>query len=416
MSHRRVHRRVVLQMSAAGGLAAILGVPALAQSQSPNEKLNIAVIGCGNRGAQNIDGITGRKVQNLGGMAQENIVALCDVDDRQAAGSFRRFPKAAKFKDFRKMLETMEKQIDAVLVAAPDHIHAPASVMAMKMGKHCYCEKPLAHSVYEARVMAQIARQNKLATQMGNQVHACDNYRRIIELLRSDAIGPVRECYVWIKVGDPWHGVYTGKSVSRASDPRAILDRPKETPPVPPGLDWDLWLGPAPFRPYHGCYVPHDWHYWWDFSGGTLSNFGCQFMDCPFWALDLRHPTTIASEGEPLKPEGTPHNQIVHYEFPTRGKMPPVKLIWMNGPKIECPRPLEPALFAEWPNGYLFVGDKGMLLGDYNRRKLLPEREFKGFQPPPQTIPSSIGTPRGMAAGLQDRQADDERFRLRRRR
>lgn len=331
-----------------------------AENRSPNEKLNIAGIGVGGQGAWNI-----------GNCAGENVVALCDVDDRRAKGSFERFPQAKKYRDFRKLLDEMGNQIDAVLVGTPDHIHAPAAVAAMRMGKHCYCEKPLAHTVAEVRMMIELANKNKLATQMGTQIHAGTNYRRVVELVQSGAIGPVSEVHVW-------HPVSYGGG-----------DRPTDTPPVPPELDWDLWLGPAPVRPYHPCYLPGTWRSWWDFGSGGLGDFGCHYMDLPFWALKLRHPTTVETEGPPLHPERTSPGLIVRYEFPARGDLPPVKMTWYDGGKR--PSFLAERKIPEWGAAVLFIGQKGMLIADYGNHKLLPEDQFAGFKRPDPTIPDSIG-------------------------
>jgi len=356
------NRRQVLRQAALAGAAAALGTlpakPLLAAS--PNEKLNVAVVGCGGRGGA-----------DLGGVSSENIVALCDVDDRRAARAYKAHPKARRFRDFRKMLDAVGREIDAVVVSTPDHTHAPPAVAAMKMGKHCYCEKPLAHSVYEVRTMREIAQQKKLATQMGTQIHAEPNYRRVVELIQSGAIGPVGEVHVW------FGGSYAGK------------DRPKETPPVPPELDWDLWLGPAPTRPYHPCYLPGTWRRWWDFGCGALGDFGCHYMDLPFWALGLRYPTSVEAEGPPVHPEGTPGWLTIRYEFPARGALPPVRLTWYDGGKR--PEPVQQGKVPNWGSAVLFVGQKGMLLADYGRRKLLPEAQFDGFQAPKPTIPDSIG-------------------------
>ncbi|MFW6170925.1 MAG: Gfo/Idh/MocA family protein, partial [Planctomycetota bacterium] len=242
-----------------------------------NEKLDVAIIGAGGRGAANLQRVK-----------DENIVALCDVDQRRAANSFARYPAAKHYADYRKLLDELEHQLDAVVVSTPNHIHVPASVTAMQMGKHVYCEKPLAHSVQEARLAANVAAEKDVATQMGTQIHASDNFRRIVELLRGGAIGEVRECHCWLRGGG------------------SAGDRPTETPPVPEGLDWDLWLGPAPKRPYHPCYVPHDWHYWWDFGGGAFGNMGCHYFDLPFWALKLRAPHSVDAEGPDPHPESTP--------------------------------------------------------------------------------------------------------------
>ena len=213
------------------------------------------------------------------------------------------------------MLDEMDSQIDAVVVSTPNHIHAPASVTAMRMGKHCYCEKPLTHSVYEARVAAQVAAEKKLATQMGTQIHASDNFRRVVELIRAGAIGPVREVPL----------LAPRRRLAPAIAPR----RPRRCPRA---CDWDLWLGPAPERPYHPCYVPHDWHYWWDFGGGAFGNMGCHYLDLAFWALDLRHPDddrgrrAAGPSREHARAAGTSATSS-----PPAASMPPVTLTWNHG-------------------------------------------------------------------------------------
>jgi predicted dehydrogenase len=327
---------------------------------SPNEKLNLAGIGVGGQGGWDV-----------AECASQNIVALCDVDDRRAAGSYTRFPKAKRFRDFRKMLDAMGREIDAVVVGTPDHTHAPAAVRAMTMGKHCYCEKPLAHCVYEVRSMIDLAKKNKLATQMGTQIHAGGNYRRVVELVQSGAIGPVGEVHVWHPVG------YGGG------------DRPVETPPIPPELDWDLWLGPAPKRPYHPVYLPGAWRSWWDFGTGGLGDFGCHYMDLPFWALKLRHPTTVEAEGPPIHPERTSPGLIIRYAFPARGDLPAVKMTWYDGGKR--PGFLAERKIPDWGAAVLFIGQKGMLLADYGRHQLLPESQYADFRRPAPSIPESIG-------------------------
>ncbi len=359
-----INRREALRRASLAGIAVwTAGRAGRAGAQSPNEKLNVAVIGCGNRGGA-----------NLAGVASQNIVALCDVDDRQAVKAFEQFPKARKYRDFRKMLAEMDKQIDAVVVSTADHTHAAASMMAIKMGKHVYCEKPLTHDVYECRKLAEAAKEHKVATQLGTQIHAGDNYRRVVELVQSGAIGPVREVYCWM-----------GRSGKRGRSG----DRPKDTPPVPKELDWDLWLGPAPYRPYHPCYCPGAWRSWWDFGNGTLGDFGCHYMDLPFWALGLRYPTTVEGEGSPVNPETCPPSLMVRWEFPARGDAPPVKLTWCHG--IDLPPVFEHPELAKDPYGILFVGDKGMLAAHYGWLRLMPAAQFAGFQPPKPTIPKSLG-------------------------
>ena len=308
-SIQRIRRRDLLGASAVAGAAA-LALPTIAQARSPNEKLSIAGIGVGGQGGWDIDNCAG-----------ENIVALCDVDDRRCESTVQKFPKAKRYRDFRKMLDEMGHQIDAVVVGTPDHVHAPASAMAMRMGKHCYCEKPLTHTVYEARVLSQIAYEKKLATQMGTQIHAGTNYRRVVELVRAGAVGPIREVHVWLgaKFDGPAKPVGTKQP-----------DAPKEAMPVPSTLDWDLWLGPAPFRPYSPTYVPFQWRYWWAFGNGALGDFFCHFCDLAFWALELRHPLMVEAEGS-VHPESAAHWTIARQEYPARGNLPPVTLTWYHG-------------------------------------------------------------------------------------
>ena len=363
-----MRRRDFLRASAlAPVLAAPFPVPAWAESRSPNEKLNVAVIGASGRG--------GRATHVV---CDENLVGLCDVDERRLARAGEKFPKAKKYVDFRKMLTEMDGQIDAVVVCTPDHTHMPAGVMAMKMGKHCFCQKPLGHNIHEVRIGTEVAKKNKLATQIGTQMHATDNYRRVVELIAAGTIGPVREVHVWCDMG------YAGR----------IRPMPKETPPVPKHLHWDLWLGPAPYRPYHPCYCPGVWRWWWDFGNGTLGDMGCHLMDLPFWALNLRYPTTVEAEGPPVNPETVPPWLTVRYEFPARGDLPPVKLTWYDGKKKP---PLLKEKNVQWSRGIyfvggvLFVGTEGMLVADYTRRELYPKQKFADFQPPEPTIRKSIG-------------------------
>ena len=356
MSRHLVHRRDFLKGVAATGVGASLGRRAVAK---PNEKLNIGIIGTSGRALSNIEGVEG-----------ENIVAICDIDDRLIGRALDKFPGAKAFHDFRKLIEW--KWLDAVVVSTADHTHAPAAAMALRMGKHVYCEKPLTHSVHEARVVAGLAQESKLATQMGTQIHATENYRRVVELVRSGAIGPVKEVHVWC----------TGKSWSGGT-------RPTDTPAVPSYLKWDLWLGPAPERPYHSTYLPANWRRWWDFGNGTLGDMACHVMDLPFWALDLRHPSTIEAQGPTADPETTPSGLVINYEFPARGDRGPLKLTWYDG-DAKVPILAEHNL-KKWGLGVLFVGEKGMLQADYGRRLLFPEKEFQDFSPPEKTIPASIG-------------------------
>ena len=269
----------------------VAGFPSLGRSDSPNEKLNLGVVGPAGRGGENHHGV-----------AHQNIVAICDVDKDRAAEPLKRFPGAKFYQDYRKLIDA--EKIDGIVVSTADHTHAHASITAMRRGIHCYCEKPLTHSVWEARLAARTAKKYHVVTQMGTQIHAENNYRRVVEVIQSGAIGPVRQVHVW--VGKGWGGG----------------DRPTEKPAVPANLDWDLWLGPAPARPYHSTYLPANWRRWWDFGNGTLGDMGCHYMDLVFWALGLRHPKTIQAEGPPLNPETAPLGMKVTYEFPAGGTNP----------------------------------------------------------------------------------------------
>jgi predicted dehydrogenase len=329
------------------------------KQEPPSDRLNIGIIGTANRAASNISGVS-----------SQNIVAVCDIDDNYLTAISQKYPEAKKYNDFRKLLE--QKDIDAVVISTADHTHAVATIAALNAGKHVYCEKPLAHTIYEARAVANVAaKHKKLATQMGTQIHAGNNYRRVVELVQSGAIGKISECQIWCEKS--WSGG----------------ERPTETPEVPRNLHWDLWLGPVAARPYHPAYLPKTWRRWWEFGGGTLGDMGCHYMDLAFWSLKLRHPLTIEAEGPAVKKETTPGWLIVHYEYEAREGMPPVKVTWYDGGK-------QPALVTEgkvppWKNGVLFVGEKGMLVADYNQYKLLPESDFAGFVSLQQKIPNSIG-------------------------
>ena len=357
---RRTSRRRFLKTTAICGAGFCIAPSLRGAEPPPNEKLDIAIVGVGGRGGANTGGVRG-----------ENIVALCDLNSNNLAAGAKQFPKAKTYADWRKLMD--QKGIDAVVVSTTDHTHALVGVNAMKRGRHVYCEKPLAHSVHEARQMGIWSKKAKVATQMGTQIHATDNYRRVVELVQSGAIGPVREAHVWC---------------SRVGPAR---DRPKEEQPVPEWLDWDLWLGPAPFRPYNKVYLPGcmTWEQWWDFGNGCIGDMGSHLIDLPFWALKLRHPLTAEAEGDVRKPETYPHWLKVRWEHPARGDMPPVKLFWYDG--IQRPPSPEGHDLTKWGIGVLFIGDKGKVLADYGRRILLPEKQYKDFKAPEPWIPASLG-------------------------
>jgi predicted dehydrogenase len=368
--HKQLNRRDFLRNAAFSGAGLIILLDSrLVRGTQANEKLNVAGIGIGGRGAANVNGVG----------ASENIVALCDVDEKHAAQTFEKYPQAKRYKDFRRMLDEMQNKIDAVVVGTPDHTHAVAGVMAMKLGKHCYCEKPLTHTVYEARVMADVAREKKLVTQMGTQIHAGDNYRRVVELVQTGAIGKVREVHVWL--GADFNGPPRPTNMSQ---PNA----PTEHPAVPETLDWDLWLGPASYRPYSPAYAPFGWRYWWNFANGQLGDFFCHYCDLAFWALKLRHPASIEAVG-PVHAESAARWTIARQEYPARGDLPAVNLTWYSGGGY--PEFVKEDKIPQWGSAVLFMGSDGMLIADYNRHQLLPEEKFADFQRPEPFIPDSIG-------------------------
>ena len=369
---RRPSRRTFVRASAAVGAALFLP----RSVWGANEKLNVACVG-----------VTGRGGEDMDGVSRENVVAICDCDERNLAVAAKKaeVAKAKQFVDFRKMLDEMGDQIDAVVIGTPDHTHAPVALMAMRMGKHVYCEKPLAHNVHEIRLMREAAREKKLATQMGTQIHAGENYRRVVELIKAGAIGTVQRAHNWVPTS------YSGSQKN--------VKRPQGTPPVPDGLHWDLWLGPAPQRPYHPDYHPFWWRGWWDFANGALGDMACHHMDLPHWALDLRDAITIESKGPVPDDEVAPTWQIVDYHYPARGQQPPVHLTWYHGGKRPAELDEIESKQAEkqdkkpqrWNAGTLFVGNKGMLLADYDKHVLLPEDKFKEFARPEKSIPKSAG-------------------------
>ena len=320
---RSINRRDVLKSAAALGTGLFLGTPNPRAFAAANEKINVGFIGIGGRGAA-----------NLGSMVRlgENVVALCDVDDARAGKAYQRYPKARKFKDFRKMYDSIAKQIDAVVISTPDHTHFHPAMAALQLGKHLYCEKPMAHTIWEVRQMTDLARKQKVATQLGVQRHTIPNVHRVVELIKAGAIGSVSEVHSWI------------------GGTRGMSKIPENRPEVPAHLDWDLWQGPVPPRPYHSTYCPYGWRFWWDYGTGETGNWGCHILDIPFWALDLDSPTHVSASGPPVHALTTPRSMATHMKFPAG-------------------------------NNTLFIGSEGMLLCGFSKRKLLPESKFPGGKP-----------------------------------
>ena len=359
----RLDRRRFLQATSIAGFGIL--VPG-ARGRSPNERLNFACIGVGGKGSSDTD--------HLGELG--NIVALCDIDEQRLGTKAEKFSDAKPYRDFRKLLDELSPKIDAVCVSTPDHTHAAAAVMAMRLGKHVYCQKPLAHSPGEARIMRETAARMKVATQMGNQGTSHPGFRSGIELIRSGVVGPVREVHVW--TNRPF------KYWKQAPD---LVARPETSPPVPPHVAWDLWLGPAPERPYQPVYHPHDWRGWWDFGTGALGDMACHTANLPFMALKLGLPTRVSAVSGAVNAETYPAWATITYEFPARGDLPPVKLTWYEGAR-DGKRHLPPSeLFqGETPSssGSLLVGEKGSIFSqsDYGADQLLlPAGRFEGKQP-----------------------------------
>ncbi|HZL89534.1 MAG TPA: Gfo/Idh/MocA family oxidoreductase [Pirellulaceae bacterium] len=360
---RTLGRRRFLKISAGVSAALGAGLPLMCSSRvwGANERLNIGAIGVGGRGAGDLAAVAG-----------ENIVALCDVDASALNAAAARFPAAKKYADYRQLLE--QKDLDAVVVATPDHHHAPATMRALRRGLHVYCEKPLTHTVAEARAIAEMAAKMKVATQMGTQNHEHPGYLRLVELIQSGAIGPVHQVHIITdRPGRIW--------------PQGI-SKPTDKPPVPEHLQWDLWLGPASVRDYHPAYVPFKWRGWWDFGCGAIGDMAIHLMDPAFWALELGGPVKVTSKGPPPHPDCGPIAMETRFEFAARGKLPPVEVFWYEG---EARPPEEIA--KELPmNGSLFIGAKGRIAIQHDQMpKLLPEKEFADFKGPEPYLPKSPG-------------------------
>lgn len=370
MKKNSITRRLFFKQTALASTTFMIVSPhvlGLEGTVSPNNKLNAASIGVGGRGADDL-----RECES------ENIVALCDVDDKQAEKSYIRYEKAQKYKDFRVMLDK-EKNIDAVIVSTPDHTHCVAALDAMQRGKHVYIEKPLAHSIYEVRLLMQAAEKYKVQTQLGNQGHSYHDIRKICEWIWDGAIGPVKEVHAWY-----------AKPYGNG------MPRPTETPEIPQTLNWDLWLSSAPERPYNPTYLPGKWRSWADFGTGVLGDWVCHILDPAFWALKLHAPTSLSAKNEgDYSPERFPLRSVIEYQFAAREAMPPVKVTWTYGksPNLEQ---LQQLNLKGWSAeaGAILIGEKGYIYhgshggGD---ARLLPESRNKEYKKPAETIPRIPG-------------------------
>lgn len=355
--NRKISRRDF--MGAAAAAAAFTFVPRHvlggARYISPSDKLNVACIGVAGMGGGDVSQVS-----------TENLVAFCDVDWKRAVGTFKRYPNVKKYRDFRRMLDKEGKNIDAVTVSTPDNIHAVAAMRAIKMRKHVYCQKPLAHDVFEVRRLTEAARKYKVMTQMGIQIHADVTVKLVVEIIKSGKIGKVRKV-----------DIFSNKNWGGGT-------RPQEGQPVPETLDWDLWLGPAPWRPYHEAYVPGSWRRWWDFGTGTLGDMGCHIIDPVFWALDLKYPISVEAHPGKFNNETYPEATVVRWEFPERGNLPPVTVTWYDGANRPfLPKELEPGRKLPGQGG-LYYGEKGTLMATHmGGPRLIPESKMKGFKVEP---------------------------------
>lgn len=386
---KTLSRRSFMGRTGLGLGSALFAGPAIVRGQNLNSKIRLAGIGVGGKGASDLAGAAACGVE---------IVALCDVDENSLNAAAANYSGAAKFRDFRKMLEQMDKEIDAVTISTPDHVHGVASIMAMKMGKHIYCQKPLTQTVWESRMMRELAREHKIVTQMGNQGSAEPGLRRGVEVIQAGVIGAPLELHVWS---------------NRPKWPQG-MDRPEGEDPVPAELDWDLWLGPAEYRPFKkDVYHRFNWRGWADFGTGALGDMACHGVNMPFRALKLGYPTRVECEiSSRLYKESFPLTSRVRFDFPEREGLPPLKFWWYDGPPSADFRPLRPDAdltkeIVVWrrrlpESGALIIGEKGraFLPDDYGatchlmlegEEKFTSVERHEACQAIPQSIPRSPG-------------------------
>lgn len=376
---RRIFIKRTVASSAAIGFPAVVPSYVLGGADAPSNKVNVAGIGVGAMGYSNIRNFRGGV----------NIVALCDVDHKYASKAFRKYPKAKVYKDFRVMLEK-QKDIDAVVIATPDHTHASITMAAIERGKHVYCQKPLTHDIAESRKIVESSKKHNVVTQMGIQCHSHESIRLIAEWIRDGAIGTVREVEAWCSLmySPPGHRSWSS----------SLQQRPEDGEPLPKGLDWDNWIGPAPMRPYHSCYHPRSWRGWWDFGCGMMGDRGVHTIDPICTALKLGAPTSVEGAGiVGGNSEFHPDKAVVTYRFPEREGFPPLKLFWYEGQEPARPDCLEKDRSFPKEGGILFKGDKGMLMSGYkgDSPRLIPESAMQAYDRPPKTLPRVKGNHEG---------------------
>lgn len=373
-------RRNFLSQATAATAASTLGFPAITRCQSPNSKLGIGLIGVGGRGRVHVKSC-----------ANEEIIAMCDVNENMLGAALESAPNAKGARtstDFRHFYENLDG-IDAVVVSTTEHTHAFATLPALAAGKHVYCEKPLTRDVHECRIVTEAAAKAGVQTQMGTQVHSWDNYRRVVELIQHGAIGPVTEVHTWVSRAWGWQ---TEAEALANKDIIYTPDTPTTSMPVPDALDWDTWIGPAPYRDFHEFYFPGPrWYRWWDFGNGTMSDLGSHRNDLPWWALKLDAPLTIEPlSGPKAHPDIAPASMSVKYTFGERGEgYPALSHTWYQG--TEKPKIWKDGGIPNWNDGTLFIGEDGMLLADYKKYLLLPEEKFATYEPPTPWIEPSPG-------------------------
>ena len=372
-------RQFLVRTSALGAAAAAsISLRPLRSLAAANDRMKVAFIGVGGRGGSNL--------KTMAATGKIDVAAICDIDTRFLESTAKQFPGARKFQDFRKLYDAVGKEIDAAVVSTTEHTHAYATMPALQLGKHVYCEKPLAYNIAETRAITEAAQRAGVVTQMGTQIHASKNYHRVVELIQSGAIGDVHEAHVW--VSRAW-GLQSAEDAKK-NDRLFVSDRPKSGTTPPSYLDWDLRIGPAPMRPFNQVYFPGpNWYRWWDFGNGTMSDLGSHWNDLPYWALKLDAPKTVEAFGPPPHPEIAPASMAAEYQYGKRGDLAPVKLTWHQG--VNKPELWKRGKIPQWKNGVLFIGSDGMLLSDYRKHLLLPEDKFTEFRYPEPFVPDSPG-------------------------